>query len=94
MSLDGILISTQEIAREIIPHIQIYPNPANKELICEANNITEIMIHTTEGKTVIQKTNLGNVDQVQIDLQGLKKGIYPIEIGTKNGRVTDRFVKE
>lgn len=69
----------------------IYPNPVNQILNISNENITEIAVYSMEGSTVITKRGK---EITQVDVSGLKQGIYLIGIKNKKGIKTYKFIKE
>ena len=76
----------------------LYPNPAKDVLIIKSEelNISEVRIISLEGKlqlkTEIQKRQPGQ--NLELDIQNLKSGIYILQLKTSDGYVSARFVKE
>ena len=92
-----ITISNQTVgineANGLLSGVEIYPNPVQNELFIELNEnqITQINIIDLSGKILLsQKQINGN----SIDVSSLSQGVYAIQISTKKGMATSRFVKK
>jgi hypothetical protein len=73
--------------------IVLYPNPALNELFMEIDDlaITKISIFDYSGQLI--KSIVNNTNN-QIDISGLKQGMYILKVSTENGISTNRFVKQ
>jgi len=74
--------------------VSVYPNPANENLFVALDSKTktaQITISDLSGKTIIN-TNLLN--QNNIDISGLKVGMYMLTVSTENGSETVKFIKQ
>jgi len=75
-------------------NILIHPNPVSDVLHIEAENLKQIEIIDMLGRVVIRRTPQRS-DVNQIDVSGLRGGVYFIRLTTTNNRVTvERFVKK
>lgn len=71
------------------PQFQLYPNPAQSELIIESTNPLAIEMLNALGETVMGKAILG---AEKIDIRALPSGIYWVKDAKNNlGRA---FIKE
>ena len=72
---------------------KIYPNPVQDQLFFELENevIKAITIVDFSGKVV---QSISNPTTKSINVSNLPKGIYVLNISTKNGMSTNRFVKQ
>ncbi|MEH6538231.1 MAG: T9SS type A sorting domain-containing protein [Psychroserpens sp.] len=75
----------------------IYPNPANGFLMIESNTIIDtsnITLFDITGRT-IREVNIeqSSSTTLRLDLDKLSKGIYLLQIGSKNQQVVKRFIK-
>ena len=66
----------------------IYPNPASKMLNIGANDFQEAIIYDESGRQILTSR------QKNIDIQGLKSGIYFIAIKTARQTLRQSFVKQ
>jgi hypothetical protein len=68
---------------------KIYPNPASDFVIIETqDNIKDINIYSVSGQKVL------NTQNKKINIQGLKTGIYFIEIKTDHSTTTHKIIKK
>ena len=77
-------------------NVLIYPNPANEKVFVKIENstdaISQIRLLDALGKVVFQNRDVQN--QTEIDISGLSKGVYLIEISTLNEfRIVKKLVK-
>ncbi len=81
--------SMKAVSRDII----LYPNPVVNTLnINTGDNITSLKIYSPNGSLVRAERNLG--DSYSIDVSGLNRGVYYIEITTDKGSFTKKIVKQ
>lgn len=71
--------------------VVIYPNPAKETLVVQADNLTRVKILNCAGQTV-KEFNYELDDSVVIDVSGLPRGLYFVEIGTSAGRIVKKVV--
>jgi hypothetical protein len=68
--------------------LQIYPNPAKNEVIIEMGEIQNgekvVVFYNATGQMVISNKYF-DTKPVKIDISGLKKGLYFVELKTENG---------
>jgi hypothetical protein len=72
---------------------EVYPNPATSVLNInniENRNITSLIVLDVSGKTVLSKAN---VISKSLNIESLEKGVYFLNIETKDGIATLKFVK-
>ena len=90
-----ITISNQSLGvNEVtLQKVNIYPNPVQNQLFIELDDheVTDITINDYAGRIV--KTITKN-DTKSINVSDLTKGIYFLKIATKNGVLTNRFIKQ
>jgi len=72
--------------------ISIFPNPVSETLFITSEGIPiqQISIYAISGKRIISETSLTN----QIDVSGLKSGLYFVELTTSEGRSIQKFIKK
>ncbi len=71
--------------------VKIYPNPVHHLLQIESNIVVEnVKIFNNIGQLVISKRNLKNL----VDVSGLEKGLYFVQLITKEGLVTKEIIKQ
>lgn len=74
-----------------LPVIQLYPNPTNKLLyINSPEKINQILIRDIQGKTV----KMYSFGKKEIDLSGIKNGLYYITLSGNWGTYSQRIIKE
>lgn len=71
--------------------VVIYPNPAKETLVVQADNLTRVKILNCAGQTV-KEFNYELDDSVVIDVSGLPRGLYFVEIGTSAGHIVKKVV--
>ena len=77
-------------------NFNIYPNPANDQLIITHSDLTKetiISVYDMQGKKLVSKTTSGK-EQTTLDVHGLSKGLYLIECLSGEKRASLKFVKE
>ncbi len=91
-----ITFSTKLDESQLSNNISIYPNPSNGIVMISNTTHTdklEVLVTNTLGQTVlIEKTK--NVNQLQIDLSKLSKGIYYLKATTDEGSKLVKLVLE
>ena len=71
--------------------IKISPNPATDYInITSKHNIEQVKIYDYAGRLVLVEKNTNS----RIDISTLKTGIYFIEVKTKRGEATNKFIKK
>jgi hypothetical protein len=73
--------------------ILFYPNPANTRLFIktEDNSLSQYQIYNSIGQVMKQ----GKLTENCVDVSGLPKGIYFIQLNVKNGQMLNsKFIKE
>ena len=72
--------------------IKIYPNPTSSQLNIESeSSISKIRIFSTDGKLVLDKTDL-NIEIIQLDLSAYSKGSYILEVWDNEGKFLRKTV--
>jgi hypothetical protein len=88
-------IEEQNIAQKN-PTVNIYPNPTHHNLMIESLDgklIQSMEIFNPNGKQVEQNILL-NTNSYRLNVSNYEAGLYFIKIMTKDGIITQRFVKE
>ena len=84
------------VEEQIIPEtekILLYPNPVLNTLNIASNvKIKVVRIFTLTGSLV--QNNLDNTDNLSLDLSGLAKGIYIVEVVTDKGSSVNKIIKQ
>ena len=70
----------------------LFPNPVSETLfiLSEGTPIQSITIYSISGKRILSETSTTN----QIDVSGLKAGLYFAEITTSEGQRVQKFIKD
>jgi hypothetical protein len=79
------IFNTTDVISNIKDILNIYPNPnIGQFIITSSESISEIFITDLQGKSVYTSKNL-YVNSLDIELHNLEKGMYLVNIITKNG---------
>lgn len=80
------------ISTEIIPNIEVFPNPAQTILNIKGENITQIFIYNTDGQVIYSKD--GNLDNVIVlNVSQYASGQYFLKVILADKRtVTRKFI--
>ena len=80
------------IENYLIGNFKIFPNPASNKLFIFTENglIKNFVVYSISGKKVIETINKTN----SIDVSGLSKGMYLIEISSGDSKVFKKFIKK
>jgi len=74
-----------------INNLKIYPNPSFDFLTIQSNNlINPIFIYDITGKLIIQ--NIGNAEEINIDISNLRSGLYFIKSSSINSSFMRKFL--
>jgi len=85
-------LSTAAIANNSLDTLGIYPNPATDfiNINDNTNELSSYTIHNLLGQTVLQ----GIINNKQIDVSTLEKGVYLIKFKTNSNSLTKKFFKK
>lgn len=81
-----------EDVEEMAENIRIYPNPMQKVVIIDGNNISTVNIISLAGKDVYQ-CNVNGKKSVSIDVGNLSAGMYIISVKAGNSVINQKVVK-
>lgn len=70
--------------------IRLYPNPVQSIICFDAKNIVKADVYSINGIKIQNNENTHGI----IDVSGLAKGMYILQIQTEKGRVSKSFIKE
>lgn len=96
----GLLSGETSVNSSIDLISKVYPNPSNKKIFLEAENIDEYIINITilnlNGEIVMKKdiASEGRVLKDNLDISKLSKGMYIINIQIGDTVLFDKFVKQ
>jgi len=94
VTLDGMLVSAQNLASDIIPEVAIIPvNPGNIFKIL-AENIERISVSDLSGKKLLQTEPLKGTNEFLLDLSGFPSAFYIISIEAGFGRINKKIFSE
>lgn len=86
-------ITHDESIHEHLSSVNIYPNPVINKLNIEAEaNIEEIMIYTVTGVLIYNEQCM--INNLQLDVNKFKNGVYYLKIRTTNGNIVKCFIKQ
>ena len=94
MTIDGTILSIQQISSEKIPQISIYPNPATSLVKVEGENIKKVTVYDIKGHEVIAKQNGLLPNEVELSLEKLTNGTYLVQVITSDGIITKQILKQ
>ncbi|WP_026211311.1 T9SS type A sorting domain-containing protein [Lewinella cohaerens] len=94
MTIDGIILSSQQLSPEKKLQIAIYPNPTTSRVAITGKNIKSITIYNINSKAVLKESNDSNRQELNLDLAGLSSGVYLVQVNTSEGILTKKLVKE
>lgn len=94
MSVDGTVLSVQQISSENIPDIFIYPNPTTSTIFVENENLKGIAVYDINGREIILQQHEGYEDKIKINLENYPIGTYLIKVETTKGTFTNKIIKQ
>ena len=94
MSAGGTILSVQELAREEIPAITIYPNPANNHVMVTGFGLETIIVYDQQGKKVETINQIPEANSVDVSLNDLPSGVYFIHVQTDSGSQVQQVIKQ
>ena len=80
--------SANEDARQI--EVAVYPNPTDGELNVRAEGRFDLNVYSVNGTLVLAQEGLNA--EARIDLSGLSKGVYMVEVKTAEGSAMNKVV--
>lgn len=74
--------------------LSLFPNPVSNyfNVVTENTTIKQININDINGRQIFKIENL-NTNTKQLDVSALQKGVYIATVISKNGVLTQRFIK-
>ena len=76
-------------------NIKVYPNPASNKLNIDFNEnfkLRSLVISDITGKVVLKKTYNDNYDLLELDLSGIKSGVYVVELNKEIENIVFRLI--
>ena len=80
--------SANEAARQI--EVAVYPNPTDGELNVRAEGRFDLNVYSVSGTLVLAQEGLDG--EARIDLSGLSKGVYVVEVKNAEGSAMNKVV--
>lgn len=93
MSIDGIILSTHQISSEIIPILDVSPNPAKDIIHVGAKNIKQLSLFDSFGRLVYKIDNPIAKDEMSLNINDLPSGNYILRVISENGIQTRKIIK-
>ncbi|NTW23868.1 MAG: T9SS type A sorting domain-containing protein, partial [Lentimicrobium sp.] len=94
VTLDGMLVSAQNLASEIIPAVEVIPiNPGNRFRI-QADNLGRIIVSDLSGKKLFQSESLKGTNEFLLDLSGFPSAFYIISIEAGFGKISKKILSK
>lgn len=93
---ENLLLSINDTDNTLSESIKLYPNPVNDVInLTAANrlNLTKLEIIDINGRTV-KSISIENITRREINISELSKGLYLINIHSKDGMVTKKIIKQ
>jgi hypothetical protein len=94
MSINGILLSSQRIASEIIPLLTISPNPVSDFIHIESNGIKQLTFFDSFGRVLFQMENSIEKDEMTLNIKEFPSGNYILRVLSENGIQTKKIIKK
>lgn len=89
-------ISGMEEVKEKAFNVNIFPNPATSSLNVvfkkPLNDVVQLSVSNTIGQQVKQENFSNTGEQLSLNIEGLPSGIYFLNIKTKEGIITRKFI--
>lgn len=94
MTIDGIVLSSQQVSPQQEINVEIFPNPTTSRLRILGEEIRSITVYDIGGKIVYTHNNESTFDTLELSLSGLSNGTYLIQVTTSKGVTTEKVIKE
>ena len=73
--------------------LDVYPNPTSGILtLASMEAIEGVIVHNLEGRTLLQKSVIGQANKLNLDLSNLSAGMYLIQVKTAHGTTFKRVL--
>ena len=80
--------STDDVAEQEMALVSVFPNPADQNLMVEAEDMTYVAIYNMLGQQVFASECNGN--ELNVNVSGWSEGIYMMKVQTSEGVVSHR----
>ena len=94
MSIDGTIVSVNQVSSEDLIEVDIFPNPANSSITINGHELKKLVLLNQKGEAVLEQVNGFTNNQNLINISHLPDGIYFIQITSKKGTVTKKVIKQ
>lgn len=94
LDTEGNILSITNIAEEVLPPLQVFPNPTTDKLQVIYTNWKSITVMETNGKKVMTFYNTKHKPSQEIDLTSLSLGTYVLKIETENETLSHKIIKK
>ncbi|MCF8228189.1 MAG: T9SS type A sorting domain-containing protein [Bacteroidales bacterium] len=85
-------VGKEEVSAEVLD-LTIFPNPVKDNFYLNSNsNIKQVFVYNSLGQLVLDQQVNGK--EIQMDIQGLKTGVYLLKAKTNNGIETRKLIVE
>lgn len=93
------IIGVNEIFKENINHLIVYPNPTTNKLTISLVNqniigTLTVAVYSSNGQEVFSSEYQSNASDINISTDGFAEGIYLIKISNKENFYTSKFIKQ
>jgi len=94
IGMDGNLLSSQQIAEDVLPIINIYPNPASSIIFVDGKEIEEVTIFDQAGKLMEKTSKLKGVESLELNIENFPNGVYFVQVISRLGIISKKIIKE
>lgn len=94
LSIEGTVVSVNQISSEELIKIDIFPNPFNSVISIKGQDLKSIVVLNQKGEVVLRKENTLSRNEREIDLSHVSNGIYFLEVTTEKGIITKKVIKQ
>ena len=94
MTIDGIILNSQQVFPSETLGIEIFPNPTNSKINIIGEDMLTITIYDSSGKSVQIRNSTTPLNEIELSLQNLSSGRYLVQVNTLKGIATKSIVKK
>lgn len=91
MTMNGTMVSVQQIAQEDLPLIRVFQNSQNS-LIIHAAGIKKYALFNGSGKVLCCAENLAGNNTAMVEIPDLAKAVYLLKVETRDGTVVTKVL--